>query len=34
MTAEQVSANARAGLWEPSAQDLVEIDEITSSGRR
>jgi aryl-alcohol dehydrogenase-like predicted oxidoreductase len=34
MTPEQVRANARAGLWEPSAQDLVEIDEITSSGRR
>jgi len=34
MTPEQVRANAHAGLWEPSAQDLVEIDEITSSGRR
>ena len=26
---EQVHANARAGLWEPSADDLVRIDEIT-----
>jgi aryl-alcohol dehydrogenase-like predicted oxidoreductase len=34
MTPEQVRSNARAGLWEPTAQDLVEIDEITSSGRR
>jgi aryl-alcohol dehydrogenase-like predicted oxidoreductase len=34
MTAEQVRSNARAGSWEPSAQDLVEIDEITSTGRR
>jgi aryl-alcohol dehydrogenase-like predicted oxidoreductase len=34
MTAKQVRSNARAGSWEPSAQDLVEIDEITSTGRR
>jgi aryl-alcohol dehydrogenase-like predicted oxidoreductase len=34
MSPEQVRANARAGLWEPAAQDLVEIDMITSSGRR
>ncbi len=34
MSPEQVRANAHAGLWEPSARDLVEIDAITSSGRR
>lgn len=33
-SSEQVHANARAGLWEPAAHDLVEIDAITSSGRR
>jgi aryl-alcohol dehydrogenase-like predicted oxidoreductase len=26
---EQVQANARAGLWEPTAADLVELDVIT-----
>lgn len=29
-SAEQVRANAKAGSWEPSGADLVEIDEITS----
>lgn len=29
-SAEQVRANARAGRWEPSGADLVELDEITS----
>ncbi|MHB8717910.1 MAG: aldo/keto reductase [Candidatus Dormibacteria bacterium] len=28
-TAEQVRANARAGIWEPDAEDLAEIDRIT-----
>jgi aryl-alcohol dehydrogenase-like predicted oxidoreductase len=28
-TPEQVQANARAGLWEPTAADLVELDAIT-----
>jgi aryl-alcohol dehydrogenase-like predicted oxidoreductase len=27
---EQVVDNVRAGLWEPSAEDLVELDEITT----
>ncbi|MGO4596517.1 aldo/keto reductase [Terrabacter sp. 2RAF25] len=27
---EQVVENVRAGLWEPTAEDLVELDEITS----
>lgn len=31
---EQVRANAHAGLWEPSARDLSELDMITSAGRR
>ncbi len=31
---EQVRANAAAGLWEPSADDLAELGAITSSGRR
>jgi aryl-alcohol dehydrogenase-like predicted oxidoreductase len=30
---EQVHANARAGLWEPAADDLVRIDEITGAAR-
>jgi aryl-alcohol dehydrogenase-like predicted oxidoreductase len=30
-TPEQVRANAQAGLWEPTAADLVEIDEITGA---
>jgi aryl-alcohol dehydrogenase-like predicted oxidoreductase len=34
MSPEQVRANARAGSWQPSAHDLLEIDAITSSGRR
>jgi aryl-alcohol dehydrogenase-like predicted oxidoreductase len=28
-SAEQVHANAKAALWEPTAADLVEIDDIT-----
>lgn len=31
---EQVRANARAGLWEPTARDLGDLDAITSAGRR
>ena len=27
---EQVVENVRAGLWEPTAEDLAELDEITS----
>ncbi|HTM84260.1 MAG TPA: aldo/keto reductase, partial [Mycobacterium sp.] len=27
---EQVLDNVRAGLWEPTAEDLVELDEITA----
>ncbi len=27
---EQVVANVRAGSWEPTAEDLVELDEITA----
>jgi len=30
-TAEQVSANARAGRWVPSAEDMAEIDRITTT---
>jgi aryl-alcohol dehydrogenase-like predicted oxidoreductase len=34
-TPEQVAANAKAGEWEPSADDLAEIDRITApSGPR
>jgi len=29
MTPAQVRANARAGLWEPTADDLVRIDELS-----
>ena len=29
-SANQVAANARAGLWEPSESDLAEIDQITA----
>jgi len=28
---EQVSANAEAGLWEPSAEDLVALDAVTAT---
>ena len=28
---EQIQDNVRAGLWEPTADDLVELDEITAS---
>ena len=28
--AEQVVANAQAGLWEPTAEDLAALDEATS----
>ncbi|HET6666869.1 MAG TPA: aldo/keto reductase [Intrasporangium sp.] len=28
---EQIHDNVRAGLWEPTAEDLVELDEITAS---
>lgn len=28
-TPEQVAQNVRAGLWDPSAEDLVELDELT-----
>jgi aryl-alcohol dehydrogenase-like predicted oxidoreductase len=27
---EQVLDNVQAGLWEPTAQDLSELDEITT----
>ncbi|WP_062998929.1 aldo/keto reductase [Nocardia mikamii] len=30
---EQVEANVRAGQWQPTAEDLVEIDRITSVSR-
>lgn len=30
---EQVEANVRAGQWQPTAQDLAEIDRITSVSR-
>ncbi len=30
---EQVRDNARAGRWEPSAQDLVALDQATGTGR-
>lgn len=29
---EQVLDNVRAGLWEPTAEDLAELDEITTPG--
>ncbi|MFC7598128.1 aldo/keto reductase [Terrabacter sp. GCM10028922] len=29
---EQVVDNVRAGLWEPTAEDLAELDEITTPG--
>ncbi len=31
---DQVRANAQAGLWEPSARDLSDLDAITAAGRR
>jgi aryl-alcohol dehydrogenase-like predicted oxidoreductase len=33
MTPDQVRANARAGEWEPSKEDLAELDGIASSPR-
>lgn len=33
-TAEQVRANATAGAWEPSADDLAALDEIVPTRRR
>jgi aryl-alcohol dehydrogenase-like predicted oxidoreductase len=33
-TAEQVAANVKAGQWRPTAEDLSEIDRITSSRQR
>jgi len=27
---EQVAANVKAGAWQPTAEDLAEIDRITS----
>ncbi|MBF6148295.1 aldo/keto reductase [Nocardia nova] len=30
---EQVEANVRAGQWQPTAEDLAEIDRITSVSR-
>jgi len=30
---EQVTANAKAGGWEPDAVDLVELDAITGIAR-
>jgi aryl-alcohol dehydrogenase-like predicted oxidoreductase len=30
MTPEQVAANVQAGRWEPSMEDLAELDQITS----
>uniref|UniRef100_UPI001427A5AF aldo/keto reductase n=1 Tax=Nocardia aobensis TaxID=257277 RepID=UPI001427A5AF len=29
-SSEQVEANVRAGQWQPTAEDLAEIDRITS----
>ena len=36
MSAEQVKANAEAGAWEPTAEDLAEIDALVPppAGRR
>ncbi len=34
MTPEQVRANAAAGEWEPSAEDLAELDRVVPSARR
>lgn len=31
-SAEQVHANVRAGLWEPTAEDLAELEEISGRG--
>ena len=31
-SADQVAANVRAGLWQPTADDLAEIDRITARG--
>jgi aryl-alcohol dehydrogenase-like predicted oxidoreductase len=31
MNPEQIRANAQAGLWEPTAADLIEIDRITAA---
>jgi aryl-alcohol dehydrogenase-like predicted oxidoreductase len=33
MTPEQVRANTQAGLWEPAADDLVALDDITGPAR-
>ncbi|MCP2169055.1 putative oxidoreductase [Goodfellowiella coeruleoviolacea] len=33
-SAEQVWANARAGEWQPSVEDLIQIDSICPPGRR
>jgi aryl-alcohol dehydrogenase-like predicted oxidoreductase len=30
---EQVRRNARAGLWQPSREDLEELDRIVPSAR-
>jgi aryl-alcohol dehydrogenase-like predicted oxidoreductase len=30
---DQVRANARAGLWEPTADDLIALDDITGAAR-
>jgi aryl-alcohol dehydrogenase-like predicted oxidoreductase len=32
MTPEQVVANVRAGEWQPSSEDLDELDRITKQG--
>jgi aryl-alcohol dehydrogenase-like predicted oxidoreductase len=34
MTPEQVRANATAGRWEPSVDDLKELDVIAPTPRR
>ena len=31
---EQVYANAAAGAWEPTIEDLAALDAITDAGRR
>src|SRR5207237_4917579 len=34
MNPEQVTANVRAGAWEPSAEDLEELDRVMPTPRR
>jgi aryl-alcohol dehydrogenase-like predicted oxidoreductase len=34
MTADQVRANAAAGNWEPSSEDLAELDRLNAPATR